>query len=103
MMTNKEIITVSELIVKMEESEDHTDVVVAFTDYLKGLNPHQITSDSLMDLEKVISDHLDSMNHWEKESDPEETVLTVLEKDCMDEEEMKNFLKDNLTPSIYSL
>lgn len=91
-MRSKEIITVPELIVMMNESEDHHDVIVAFTDYLKGLKPYQITVESLVELGKAIDNHLRSINHWERCPKCTTTTSCVPEKDPTD-----------IVPSIYSL
>ena len=82
---------------KIDNADSCEDVITAFTEWLEDAPSHNLKFEPLLKLEEVIKYHFNTM-------DPGNTVVTILEKDCMDEEEMRNFLKDNQsTPSIYSL
>lgn len=74
--------TVIKLIKSIGATSNYNEIVELFTTFLKGANPHSLTSDSLLDLEKVISDHLDNMNYWDNDGIKEPT---------------------DIVPSIYSL
>ncbi len=67
MMTSNEIKSVLDLIVKLEASNGNHDVIVAVTEFIKGANPHSLTCQSVLDLEEVLSDHLDTMNYWDND------------------------------------
>ncbi len=65
MMTTDEIVSVLNLIEKLDESNSNHDVITAIIEFLKGANPYSLTCDKIIDLEGVVDDLLDNVGYWD--------------------------------------